>query len=378
MKIAIIGAGIGGLALALALQRQEHEVTVFEAAAEIKQLGAGLWLAPNGLAVLQQLGTDLLTQALATGFASSQSTIMTHTGQMLMQLKSTAQDAWPQMLAIRRSELHQILLSALRPHSLQCGAKLQSYQEQGTGLQLQFDKGDTQMTELLIGADGLHSCVRQQMFGDLPLRYSGQTCWRGLSMLRLPPEWAGQGFEIWGDRAGLRAGFSQIDADTVYFYITALAEAGQHSPNEKKQVLNLIEGFPAVVQQIVSAAPELMRHDLYDLKPLKSYQTGSVALVGDAAHAMTPNLGQGANQALVSALTLADCLQTQTSLAEALQVYENLRRPRASSVIQASWQVNQMVNLQAPWLRGLRNFALSHLPPALVAYRLKQIYRLER
>lgn len=384
MKIAIIGAGIGGLASAIALQQQGHQVRVYEAAPEIKPVGAGLWLAPNGQEVLKRLQPKLLETVLATGFITREAVIMTHQGQVLTCLKTDQLAQYSPhaaTLAIRRSALHQLLLKALAPETVVCGQRFVAFQQTAQGVEIQFENSPGQQAELLIGADGLHSRVRTQLFGELPLRYSGQTCWRGLSPFQLKGEWTERGAEIWGPTAGLRAGFSQVDTETVYFYVTALAQPGHRESNpttEKALLQYKLQAFPAVVKELIAQTPaeQLMRHDLYDLRPLKRYHQGRVVLLGDAAHATTPNLGQGANQALESALSLATSLQSSSSLESALLRYEQRRVPKASQVINSSWQINQAVNLQSPWLRQLRNFALSHLPKSLSLKRFEQLYRL--
>lgn len=388
MQIAIIGAGIGGLTAAIGLQKQGHQVRIYESAAQLQPVGAGLWMAPNGQQVLDRLDPDLLKAVVAAGFITQEALIMTHSGDILSRVEAQAFKArysHAETLAIQRSELHRLLSQALQPESLKLDHRLLNFYESEKQISLTFANGAQAQAELVIGADGIHSLVRQKLFGELPLRYSGQTCWRGLSPLSLSGDWQNKAAEIWGDEAGLRIGFSHVSGQKVYFYITLLAEAGRSSSaiQDKRFLLDKLRVFPAIAQDLLEATPaeKLIHSDLWDLPPIRHYAKGRLVLLGDAAHATTPNLGQGANQAMESALALANVLPreleaTPEALGQALRQYEQRRIPKASQVIKSSWQINQLVNLRNPLLRKARNFAISHLPAALAQRQFERLYSL--
>ncbi|MBT9548044.1 MAG: FAD-dependent monooxygenase [Candidatus Sericytochromatia bacterium] len=383
MKVLIVGAGIGGLGAALALEKKGINVEVFEAAPAIRAVGAGLWVAPNGLEILNRIQPALKQAVIQAGWELQASTVEDLHGHKLSGFN--AQDLRCRYgsgpLAIRRSALHAILMAALKQTPLHTGKRFQAYDIRQGQVAVQFEDGSSATGDLLIGADGLRSRVRTQLWGEIPLRYSGQSCWRGLAPLRLPEPWHHKAQELWGDRPGLRAGFSQVNADEVYFYLTQSMPAGQHDSPEhlKPDLLRAFADFPERVLQIIQATPTeaFLRNDLSDFVPLKSYGQGPIWLLGDAAHATTPNLGQGANQALESAWALAESLAptlTPRDLEQALQHYQSCRLARARFITETSWKIGQISNLKHG-LR-LRNWLMAHLPEQMVQRQLDQVFRL--
>lgn len=378
-EIAIIGAGIGGLSLALALQQQGLRARVYEAAPQLKPVGAGLWLAPNGQRVLEALDPSLVGELRSAGRVLERGQVQTLKGTCLTAFDSEQMQAryGAPLLAIRRTVLHAALVARLAPDSLQLGHAFAHSSPEGEALTLHFANGTSAQADLLVGADGLKSAVRRQHWGDLPLRYSGQVCWRGLLQLSLPAPYDTGSFEIWGQQAGLRAGLSQVDAEQVYFYLTDAVPQGQTPPDDERgHLLRRFRGFPEPVLQLIARTPQVawMRHELSDLVPLRTYVAGRCVLLGDAAHPMTPNLGQGANQALESAWVLAQSLKQCPDLDSALRHYDALRRPRASQVVQTAWRLGQIVNLRSRPLRWGAAWAMSHLPAKLNQQQFDRIF----
>lgn len=369
MKVLVAGAGIGGLTTALALQRAGHQVQVYEAAPSIEPVGAGIWLAPNGQEVLRRIDDDILRSVQSAGLLMDAARITDITGRTLSRID------YP-VLAIRRSDLHRVLHDALLPGTVRLDHRVQRY-EDGSGVRAHFHNGAQADGEVLIGADGINSPVRAQMFGPAPLRYSGQTCWRGLSRMRLPDEWSGQGVEIWADAPGLRVGFSQVSEDDVYFYVTALAPPGQRDV-ALGDLHSHLTVFPPVVRDVVEATPDgrIIRSDLNDLKPLKRWTRGRVALLGDAAHATLPNLGQGANQAMESALALRHFLDGVTSqhAEAALSAYERARITKATYVVNTSWRIGKVINWRPRWARRFRDAVMTRTPDSASRRQFQRIF----
>lgn len=383
MKILIAGAGIGGLTAALALERQGHQVEVYEAAPSIQPVGAGIWLAPNGQEVLRRIDDRVLHAVQSTGLLLHEAVITDTRDRVLSRVNARAfqnRYATPAVLAVRRSELHRVLHDSVMPGTVRFGHRILRHEAIAggdAGVRIHFDDGKLTTGDLLIAADGIHSPVRTQLFGAARLRYSGQTCWRGLATMRQPAEWAGKGVEIWADEAGLRAGFSQVSPEQVYYYVTALASAGQSGTREADLHRHL-DRLPAVVREFVDATPpgQIIRSDLNDLKPLRHWTRGPVALLGDAAHAALPNLGQGANQAMESAIALAHCLRGSTphNAREALLRYQNSRIEKATYVVNTSWRIGQLINWRHSWARRARNGIMSRIPESSSRRQFDRIF----
>ncbi len=170
---------------------------------------------------------------------------------------------------------------------------------------VRFSDGSATQADLLIGADGLHSVIRQQLFPSIAVRYSGQTCFRGIASFTLPPQLARTCQEWWSGE--YRFGFSAIDAQHVYWFAPMLAPTGRPETFAELRLENRYAAFPALVPALLRHTPptEIIRTDLYELPSLPYWRQGRVVLLGDAAHAMTPNLGQGGAQAIEDAVVLS-------------------------------------------------------------------------
>ncbi len=264
--------------------------------------------------------------------------------------------------------LHRAALAELLSHHSPCpnyGHSFERYEQQADGVEVFFTDGSSTRGDILIGADGIRSRVREQMFGEAKLRHSGQTCWRFVTehpaSLELPYDM----LEIWGNQPGLRAGLGRINSTHYYVFVTARTQESKGKElNSKARLRQLCQGFPSPVEQLLESTPEeaILCHDLYDLKPMKRWSEGRVVLVGDACHATTPNLGQGACQAVESAYALARCLKREPNFRSAFSRYQSLRISKAHYVTETSWRVGQMVNMEGKLARWVRDLTMSWTP----------------
>lgn len=315
MKALIIGAGIGGLAAAIALKQIGWETVVYEQAKQQKGIGAGIVLAANAMKALDRLGVG--DRVRASGSPVHSAEIRDWKGRLLVRLPTAeqAQRVGADSYLIHRADLQKALCEALRPQELLLDKRLVRFGQEPREVQATFADGTEASGDILIGADGIHSCVRKQLFGEEKLRYAGYTAVRGITTFtdeRYPLE-RGGGFEAWG--RGARFGFSHIGNNRIHWFAAINAPEGeQDAPiGRKQETIRRFAGWYEPIVAVIEATPEsaILRHDIYDRKPLREWGRGRVTLLGDAAHPMLPNLGQGAGQGLEDAVVLARCLEEE-------------------------------------------------------------------
>lgn len=376
MQGIIIGAGIGGLATAIALQQRGINVHVYEQADEIREVGAGLVMAANAMQVLDWLGLAETVQQ--KGWPLHRALIIRSNGipVQTVDVDALAQQYGFGMTVINRGQLQKTLLATLPSNCVRTAKRLTDLCDDGQRVRATFADGSVVEGDFLIGADGIRSAVRRQLMDDQPLRYSRQTCWRTIIDYPLLADVQNTSFEYWGLEAGLRVGLVPLSANQVYTYVTAKAPAGQR--DEPGQVLptlrNLAKPLGTAVTNILERIDEsrVFRADLYDLLTLPSWSRGRVTLLGDAAHATTPNLGQGACQAIEDAWAVATCL-SQYEPAQAFAHYELLRKRKADRVVQVSRQIGTAVNMPS-WLKPLIFAAMRAIPKLVAERQFAEIY----
>jgi 2-polyprenyl-6-methoxyphenol hydroxylase-like FAD-dependent oxidoreductase len=292
--------------------------------------------------------------------------------------------------AVHRADLQELLLRKLDRQQIRLDAECSGFEHDGGGVDVGFTDSLQERGDLLIGADGLHSTVRTELFGPERPRYAGYTAWRAVvrpARVLLP--W-GTGFESWG--RGVRFGCAHIGGGRVYWFATRNApEGGRDGPlgsssGPKSALMRLFAGWHHPIPALIAETDEegIRRDDLYDREPLSgSWGRGRVTLLGDAAHPSTPNLGQGACQAIEDAMVLARCLKevedTSTShgVPSALRRYEDLRRERTARIVRRSRAVGRIGQIENPLLCGLRDVVLEATPTRIQLRQLDQVLRYE-
>jgi len=373
-KILVVGGGIGGCATALALQQKGFTVEVFEKSPSLQEVGAGLSLWPNATQVLRLLGLGESVEALAGPMVEGG--IYTSKGQRLAgnSVKIFSEYYDDPMIVVHRAELLHALVTALGSGVVRTDAACDGFTQDSEGVTLRLQNGEEVRGDLLIGADGIHSVVRKGLGLPTQIRYAGYTAWRGvmeLSASGLKPEEDFWGFYLGG---GKQVGITGLSEGRVYWFATENTQAGGKSgpDGHKADVLRLYKDWPEAVLRIIEATPEeaVLRNDIIDRKPIKRWSEGRVVLLGDAAHATTPNMGQGACMALEDALVLAQLLAHHTELPAALSAYESQRVPRANKIIMQSWWTGKLFQLSNPFLCWVRNQFLLRAP---IEKRVKQL-----
>ncbi|MDQ4128840.1 MAG: FAD-dependent monooxygenase, partial [Actinomycetota bacterium] len=277
-------------------------------------------------------------------------------------------------VGLHRADLQAALLSALPDGAVRLGVLCEGFRQDTFGVTALFADGREEHGDLLVGADGLASAVRVQLFGAERPVYAGYTAWRGVvgagdALLR-----DGPGFESWG--RGARFGLLNMGRGYFYWFATAnVSEGEEHAVGHKEEVLRRFgcwcEPIPTVIR--TTEEPAILRHDVYDREPVTRWGEGRVTLLGDAAHPMTPNLGQGACQAIEDAVVLARCLKEEDSVTAALRLYEARRVDRTAFVVRRARLVGRIGQLENPLLCKLRDALTKATPPRVQRRQLDSI-----
>jgi 2-polyprenyl-6-methoxyphenol hydroxylase-like FAD-dependent oxidoreductase len=349
MRVVVVGAGIGGLAAAVALRRIGVEALVVERAASIREVGAGLSIWSNAVNALRELGLD--ANVIAAASVIERNLVQTPKGRVIVQTKlgEVSRMAGAPCICIHRGILQKILLDALPPRSMRTGARCVGFD----GSTAILENGEHIQADVLVGADGISSVIRDGLHGTEAPRYAGYTAWRGICEDNgLLPERAA--LLVMG--GGSQFGVVPCGAGKLYWFLTKNAPQG--TTQAKTEAVTVCRDWAAPVPEIVAGTPEdaILQNDVIDRPPLQWWGRGTVTLLGDAAHPSTPNLGQGACQALEDAVVLAHCLGGIRPIEVALRKYEGLRLPRTAEVVRNSWQTGKAMQLDSPSLESLRNW----------------------
>lgn len=375
LTFSILGAGIAGLSTAIALKKIGIQARVFEAAPAFKPLGAGLLLAANAVQAYRKIGIS--EKIISRGRALPLFEILDDRGCIISQINATAiqQKFGVHNFAIHRADLHEVLLEQLAPDQVQYGKRATGSVPGPNGTQeVHFADGSSQHTDFLIVADGIHSAIRQQLLPGAVERYAGYTCWR--SVIDAGDIDQTSATETWGT-AG-RFGIVPLTDNRIYWF--ACINAPENNPALRDfRVADLQRIFgkfhdpiPAILAQTRDA--DLIWNDIADLKPIPRFAFGNILLLGDAAHATTPNMGQGACQAIEDAAVLADELKKQTANpAAAFRTYEQRRLKRTHFIVNNSWTLGRMAQWQNPLLTTLRNGLFRMLPDRVNEAQLEKV-----
>ncbi|MDH5655522.1 MAG: FAD-dependent monooxygenase [Spirochaetia bacterium] len=353
MKVSIVGGGIGGLTAALSLQKKGINVNLFEASDTLRAAGSGIWMSSNAVKVMEYLGFAPAFQK--TGIEMKTVSVEDENGRILSKISMDAVKKKHRYAihSVKRQSLHNLLSSQIDSSRIHTGKKLTGLSQNDETVNLSFSDGSSDQCSILIGADGIRSAVRESVYPGVPLRYSGQSCWYGLSETKLPENRRQQTTEIWMGK--LRFGFTEVDNGQVYFFAVETSPAENHFHGDRtSHLLGLFQNAPKIVREILSGAKSenIIKNDLNDLKPFIPLVHGRVVLIGDAGHATTPNLGQGAAQAMEDGVLLAELLSKKDPQT-ALNHFETMRKKRIMHIVNTSWRMGQIAHEENPLMKNI-------------------------
>jgi len=375
-EVAIIGGGIAGLTTAISLTQKGFSPIVFESASELRPVGAGLALAANAMMAYERLG--LADKVAAAGRRIPAFSILDERGGAISETvpvfsENTSQSNY----AIHRADLHALLASELNKENLILNKKSVSYEQKGGRVVVHFEDGTSHECDQLIVAEGIHSPLRKQVLPNSKPRYAGYTCWRGV--ITNPGLDLDRSTETWGK--GKRFGIVPLSNNHIYWF--ACINGPQNSEQFRNFTVTDLQKAFASFHHPVSTILEhtknedLIWSDIVDLKPINQFAFDNVALIGDAAHATTPNMGQGACQAIEDAIVLADEMSKKAEISEAFKAFEKRRLERTHSIVKRSWTIGKIGQLENPILIALRNTLFRLIPESASKKQMAFLYAVD-
>jgi 6-hydroxynicotinate 3-monooxygenase len=356
LRVAIIGAGIGGLTAAACLRRVGADVRIYEQARGFTRLGAGIQQAPNAIRVLRELGLEPTLRAMAFQPESNNSRDFdtgTLTNAQTLGAEIETRYGAPYFL-MHRGDLHAALAGLVPPESIHLDHKLEGLSQRGTSVTMAFTNGNTAEADAAIGADGVHSVVREILLGAEKPTYTGRVAYRTVFPTALL-----NGLDVescckwWGLDRHIVSYFTNPRRDELYF-VTSTPEPdyGIESWSSKGDLTVLREAykdFHPQVRAILAACPDVHKWALIVRDPLPRWTEGNIVLLGDSCHPMTPYMAQGASTSIEDGAVLSRCLDgvDPDGVAAALRRFEATRKPRTSEI--------QQTSAQNTWLRGSTN-----------------------
>lgn len=369
-SISIIGAGIGGLTLGNVLKQNQYDFTIYESAPEIKPVGAGIMMAVNAMQVFDHLGLKEKIEKAGNKIhriVIANKSLQTISRTEILELETQYNSC---NVAIHRAELQKILAENLSPDSIQLNHSLQKIRKEENYI-LDFDNGNQIESKIVFGADGIKSPIRNQILKTGTIRNSGQKCWRGLVDFDLPEKHHQEAFEMWGK--GKRFGFVKISDRKVYWY----ACINEKSFGRYLQIEDIFYDFDPLVLKIIGTTrhENIICNSISDLAPIPKWYSENLCLIGDAAHATTPNMGQGACQAIEDAYIIGKLLEKKQDFNAVFEAFQNIRRKKVDYIVNTSRTIGKI----SQWEKGnsIRNFLMGLIPESMNQKMAKKIIELE-
>ena len=356
-RILIAGAGIGGLSAASCLMKAGHQVEIHEQAPQLAEVGAGIQVSANAMHVLRHLG---LEEAItAVGVRPEAYVFRLHdTGEVIQRFSLSQEELHgAPYTQLHRADLHDLLAARARefdPNVVRLNRRVTGFSESADGVELRFADGSSARGDLLIGADGLKSVVRAQMFGAAPATYTGDAAWRAVVPTeRLPKNLLEQVMSVFMGPDGHVVCYYLRDGTLLNFVgIVETDEVSEESWTIKlpwEELKAQYRGWHPALQTVIDAADkdQCYRWSLFNRRPIREWSTRRVTLLGDAAHPTLPYLAQGAAMAIEDGAVLTRALGMRDSVADALQLYQRNRVDRTAKIVLQSNANRELFHLRS-------------------------------
>jgi FAD-dependent urate hydroxylase len=353
----IVGGGIGGLAAALALQHAGVPVRVLEGAPELAEVGTGVQVWLNGTAALERLGVGARVTELGSPI-ELQELCSARTGRTLVSLpvgELARKYGNPPALIIRRPDLLRALADELDDGVARLGSRCLGWAQDAEGVTVELERGGREHGSVLIGADGIRSTVRRSISPDVEPRYAGYQYLRALT--RSDERLLAHNTVSMTFGRGDRFGMSDAGGGWLYWWAVIVVPEGTEDPpaGRKSDLLARFGSFPRNIPEVIEGTPAegILRNDILDTEPFERWGDGRATLMGDAAHATTPNLGRGASEAIEDGVKLGQALRSVDlsdggAVTGALREYEDDRRAPTASVQTSAWKIGKLASFSDP------------------------------
>jgi len=381
-RVIVIGAGLSGLATAAALHHGGVPVTVFERADEMRPVGAIIGVAANAANGLERIGQGKLVQESCIpvqrlDYVSWAGRPLAH-----MPIADVARSLGTRTYIALRADIQLGLLRSLPVDAVQLSSTCVGFRQDGSGVVALLEDGREERGLALIGADGIRSAVRAQLRGDEP-RYSGYGGWRGVANIDPQPLSPGLARQVLG--SGRTFGTFGLTGGRMYWWASMKMPAGKGDSSEgrKADVLAAFRGAPSFVGQVLEATEEsaILRNDISDRPPVERWGEGRVTIVGDAAHATTPNTGEGGSHALRDGILVGerlteikDSLHDAAAVRGALERFESVRIPETADVVNRAAEIGEFLHKTNPLTCFVRDQIFYRATPQRIWRKRAEVY----
>jgi len=372
MDVVIIGGGIAGLSIARALEKNQLQTTLYESAPELKPVGAGIALAFNAMQACRSLG--IYEEVSSKGLAIQKTLITSYNGKIISEFDNSKflPVFGDVSQAIHRWDLQEALKNSLNTTEILLGKKVTGFIQTKKDVEIKFSDGSSTTTQYVIAADGVHSIFRQKLIVHSEPVYSGYTCWRGIGEMPASYKWREYVNESWGP--GQRLGIVPLPVNRVYWF--AVKNAPEKDPamirSKKNDLLQFFRKWEPGMLKVIEETPEenIIFSDIIDIDPVDQFAFGNILLTGDAAHATTPNMGQGGCQAIVDAAILDKCIGSTSTFEDAFRLFEQRRIDKTRRVILNSRRFGKIAQSENLFLIAIRNLLISLIPQKISAKQI--------